>query len=141
MLLGAASVFGFAPFYLFPVPILALALFYRGLQGSTPRGGFLRGFAFGLGWFLAGVSWVYVSMHDIGGLSLPLAGAATILFAAFLGLFPALACSLAGPWPPSRNPTAPLLFSAFWGLAEWPRRCLFTGFSRRALARSTKQPC
>ena len=43
--------------------------------------------AFGL--FLCGVSWVYVSLHDFGAMPLPVAVAVTVLFCAFLALFPA----------------------------------------------------
>ena len=61
---------------------------------------------------------------------------ATLLFAAFPALFPALACSLAARWPASGNATALLLFPAFWALAEWLRGWLFTGFPWQALGYS-----
>ncbi|MDR3394140.1 MAG: apolipoprotein N-acyltransferase [Parasulfuritortus sp.] len=135
-LLGGATVFGFAPFYLFPIPILALALFYRGLNGRSPRDGFLRGFAFGLGWFLASVSWVYISMHDVGEMSLPLAGLATFLFASVLAVFPALACGLAVRRPMAGGVHALFWFPALWALAEWLRGWVFTGLPWQALGYS-----
>jgi len=46
---GAACVFGFAPFYAWPVPIAALAiLFYVFDSSRSPRQAALSGFAFGL---------------------------------------------------------------------------------------------
>ncbi|MDP2811455.1 MAG: apolipoprotein N-acyltransferase [Rhodocyclaceae bacterium] len=92
LLLGAASVLGFAPFGLFPLPILTLALlFVLWRRSETPRGAAWLGFAWGMGFFLTGVSWVYVSMHDVGGMAMPLAAVATLAFCAVLALFPALA--------------------------------------------------
>jgi apolipoprotein N-acyltransferase len=135
-LLGGATVFGFAPFYLFPIPILALAMFYRGLKGGDSKAGVQRGFAFGMGWFLGGVSWVYISMHDVGEMSLPLAGLATVLFAAVLAFFPALACSLSARGRISGDVRALLWFPAWWALAEWLRGWVFTGLPWQGLGYS-----
>ena len=90
-LLGALTVLGYAPFYFYLLPLLTLAwLFHLWLHAGSRRAAALIGFAFGLGLFGVGVSWVYVSMHDFGMLPLPIAGLATLLFCAFLALFPAL---------------------------------------------------
>src|SRR3954453_900503 len=67
--LGALTVLGFAPFYLFPVPVFTVALlchFWR----SAPTSAYAAwlGFSFGMGMFSAGVTWIYVSLHDFGGL-------------------------------------------------------------------------
>ena len=89
---GAACVFGFAPFYAWPVPIVALAvLFIAWERSASPRQAALAGFTFGLGYFLCGVSWVYVSLHDFGSMPAVLAALATFLFCAYLALWPALA--------------------------------------------------
>lgn len=135
-LLGGVTVFGFAPFYLFPVPVVALALFYRSLTGLGPGEAFRRGYVFGLGWFLAGVSWVYVSMHDVGELSLPLAGLATVLFASVLALFPALAGGLSARLRVSGDLRALLGFPALWALAEWLRGWVLTGLPWQSLGYS-----
>ena len=80
-LAGAAAVLGFAPFYVWPVPIAALAvLFLLWSHSESPRQAALTGFVFGLGLFLAGVSWVYVSLHVYGQMPALLAGVATLLF-------------------------------------------------------------
>ena len=63
-LAGASCVFGFAPFYAWPVPILALAaLFAAWERTATPRMAALDGLLFGLGYFIGGVSWALVAMH------------------------------------------------------------------------------
>ncbi len=127
-LLGAVSVFGFAPFYLFPLPILALALLIRALRGATAGGSFALGYAYGLGSFLAGVSWVYVSMHDIGGMPAPLAALAVVLFAAYLALYPALALGIAVRWRLPESVRWLLAAPALWALFDWLRGLVFTGF-------------
>lgn len=133
LVLGAVSVFGFAPFYLFPLPILALALLIRLLHGRAPRQAFGLGYAFGLGWFLAGVSWVYVSMHAIGGMPAPIATLAVVLFAAYLALFPALALTLAVRWPLPDAVRWLLAAPALWLLFDALRGSLFTGFPWQAI--------
>lgn len=126
---GAACVFGFAPFYAWPVPIVSLAvLFYAWSSSGSPRQAWLSGFAFGLGLFLAGVSWVYISLHVYGSMPAVLAAIATFLFCAYLALFPAFAgwtaVKLAGSSRALRMVAAPGAFVLF----EWLRGWLFTGF-------------
>jgi len=132
-LLGAASVFGFAPFHLFPLPILALAGFLYLTRLASPAQAFRRGWAFGLGWFLAGVSWVYVSLHDFGMMPAPLAALATLLFAAFLALFPATATWLSLRLQVDDRTRWLLLMPALWTLLEWSRAWLLTGFPWQAI--------
>jgi apolipoprotein N-acyltransferase len=128
-LLGALTVLGFAPFYLFPLPVLTLGgLFHLWRHAGSHRAAAWIGFAFGCGLFLVGVSWVYVSMHDFGGMPLPVAVLATVLFCVFLALFP-LAVGWLHAW--FKAPAAAsllLLLPALWALLEWVRGWIFTGF-------------
>jgi apolipoprotein N-acyltransferase len=119
-LAGAAAALGFAPGWF----LLALAAFtvLIHLWLASGRSPFLVGFWFGLGFFLVGVSWVYVSMNRFGGLAAPLAALATLGFCAFLALFPALT-----GWAQARL-HAPLAIPALWVLTEWLRGWLLTGF-------------
>lgn len=66
MLSGASLTFAYAPFSLWPVTFVALALAIRQLVKTQHP--FLTGWLFGLGWFGAGISWVHVSIADFGGL-------------------------------------------------------------------------
>src|SRR5690606_14978059 len=128
LVLGAATVAGFAPFGLFPLPLLTLAWLLRlGERAATPAAALRIGFAFGLGYFLAGVSWVYVSLHQFGAMPAPLAVAVTVLFCAYLALYPAAALAavvrVRADW--LRRCIA---FPGAWVAAEWIRGWLFTGF-------------
>ncbi len=133
--LGALSVYGFAPVYLFPLPILCLAALFALLRRDTGAA-FARAWLFGLGWFLAGVSWVYVSMHDIGQLPQPVALPATFLFAAFLALLPAIALWLTTRVDTDEHIRWLLVAPTLWALLEWMRGWLFTGFPWQALGYS-----
>ncbi len=127
--LGAVTVAGFAPFYLFPLPLLTFAALFLLWQGApSSRDAALLGFAFGLGWFCAGVSWIYISLNVFGAMPAPLAAAATLLLCAYLALHPALI-----GWLSKRFTLSPALnwivfVPAAFTLIEWVREWLFTGF-------------
>ena len=128
-LLGVAHAFAFAPFHLPWLQWLALGgLFALALPAVRPREAALAGFAFGLGWFGLGVSWVYVSMHVYGEMPAPLAAAATAAFCAFLALYPAFALWLGTRLAAGAMPRALLALPAAWAGAEWLRGVLLTGF-------------
>lgn len=126
---GAAAVAGFAPLYAWPVPIAALAvLFLAWTRSGSPLQAAITGFAFGLGLNLAGVSWVFVSLHEFGHMPAVLAAVATFLFCAYLALFPAAAGWLARRLPAGRQARVLGLMPAAFVLLEWVRGWLFTGF-------------
>ncbi|HJX58286.1 MAG TPA: apolipoprotein N-acyltransferase [Thiobacillus sp.] len=132
---GALAVAGFAPFDFWPLPVLSLAVLF-GLLARTAsmRAGFIVGLTWGLGFFIAGVSWVFVSLSVHGGMTAWLAALATFLFCAVLALFPAAVGALqAYPKEHKRWPVSPtlrllLLMPLAWGATEWVRGWLFTGF-------------
>lgn len=126
---GVVSVAGFAPFYFFPVPILALGgLFWLWSRSASRWYAASLGFAFGLGLFGAGVSWVYVSLHQYGGMPASLSVIATVLFCIFLALFPAVAGYFQGIGRPGFRTRFLLLMPSLWVGQEWLRGWLFTGF-------------
>jgi apolipoprotein N-acyltransferase len=129
LLAGAFCVFGFAPFGIFPVPVVALAvLFTLWLRTNSPRVAAWQGFMFGIGLFSTGISWIYIALHDYGEMTIPLAASATLLFAVFLALFTALAGYLQARIPISITLRTVLLMPAIWVLIEWLRGMIFTGF-------------
>lgn len=134
---GALGVAGFAPFGHWPLPVLSLAALFT-LLSRTPsrRAGFVIGFSWGLGFFIAGVSWVFVSLSVYGGMPAWLAALATFLFCALLALFPAAAGGLQAAWRVSPAQRLLLLIPLAWGMSEWTRGWLFTGFPWLAMGYS-----
>jgi apolipoprotein N-acyltransferase len=132
-LAGALSLFSFAPFGAWPLQFVLLAfLFYQvGMDTSVRRAAWI-GWAFGLGWSVAGMHWLYIAMNRFGGLAAPLAALAILLLGAYMGLFAAFA-SGAAAWLRRRwsLPVASFLLLVLpvtWGLSEWMRGWVFTGF-------------
>lgn len=133
LLLGAASVLAFAPVGAFPLLWLTLGLLFELLcrtveQARGARRGALLGGAFGFGFFLAGVSWIHVSLSVFGGMPAPVAGLATLLFCGVLALYPALVGAVFVRFAPAGMLSRAVFFAALWMLAEWLRGWLFTGF-------------
>ncbi len=100
--------------------------------GRAAWSGARLGFAFGLGWFLTGVSWIYISLHTYGEMNPLVAGAAVFAFSAYLSLYPALACA-GSAWfrrvrPAVAYPVPAAVFAASWALSEMGRGWVFTGF-------------
>lgn len=135
--LGALTVLGFAPVSLYALPVVTLAILLELWQReATVRRATLCGFAFGLGFFLFGASWVYVSLHDFGAMPAPVAAFTTLLFCAYLALFPALTGYLYAKVRASDAIKLALFLPAAWTLFEWTRGWLLTGFSWLALGYS-----
>ncbi|MCW3147292.1 apolipoprotein N-acyltransferase [Stutzerimonas stutzeri] len=127
---GALTTLALAPFDLWPLALLSIALFYLGLRQLAPKAAAGRGWCYGFGLFASGVSWVYVSIHDFGAAAPPLAGLLTLGFVAGLALFFALLGWLWARW--FRREQAPLAdalaFAALWLALDALRGWILTGF-------------
>ncbi len=133
---GAAMVPAFAPFGLYLLPLPALALLFRLWLDASPASAFRLGWLYGLGLLGFGVSWVHVSIDQFGNVGTPLAVLATALFVLFVALFFAAAGWLAQRLHADILASALLLYPALWGLFEWLRGWVLTGFPWLALGYS-----
>lgn len=123
-LLGALAVVGFAPYYFYPATIASLiSLFYLWQKSSTAKQAALLGFMYGLGLFGVGIYWIYISLHDFGGMPWWMASFSTFVLCAFLALFPATVGAVS-----KRINYSLLSIPVFWALSEWVRSWIFTGF-------------
>lgn len=134
---GFTAWLAFAPIGLWPVAFVGLALL-AGLVHEAGRfwRGALLGFAFGLAYFVVGVGWVRVSLHEFGGMPLGLAWFSAVLFCAYLALWPALAGALTAWIGPRGWPARAAVFAAAWAFTEYLRAHLFTGFEWLGIAQS-----
>lgn len=134
LLLGAFSVLGFAPFYFYPASILSLiGLFYFWHLSYTPKQAAFAGFIYGLGMFGAGIYWIYISLHEFGGMPSLMAGFSTFVLCAFLSLFPAAVGALS-VWisgvsiSAKQGRTMMIAIPVLWAMTDWVRSWIFTGF-------------
>jgi len=140
-LAGALAVLAFAPVGWFPLALLSLALISGLLEREkSMRAGFCLGFAWGLGAFGAGVSWILIALSRYGGVFLPAAVLIVFLFCAVLSLYPALAGAFYVRWRRGGMLRRALFFAGLWGFVEWLRGTLFTGFPWLAIGYSQTPP-
>ncbi len=138
LLAGLALPFSFAPFGLFPLAIISLAVLFWLWQTMSARPAFLAGYLFGIGYFGLGASWVAVSMYRFGGMGVSLSLLSTVLFVLVLAAFPAITGGLYRGYFSMFSPGLRLLLvlPALWGLLEWTRGWVLSGFPWLALGYS-----
>ena len=126
--LGAVQTLAFVHTAAWPLPLLAMLLLVWRLNQAAPRRAAMLGWCYGTAWLVAGVWWLFISMHHYGGLPAPLAAGAVLALCAALSLYLAAACGLYARLRSRRPGADALLFAALWLLAEWARGVIFTGF-------------
>lgn len=120
---------GFAPIHIPGLAILGIALLFAQLRQNSATSSFQIGFIFGLGFFGFGVSWVYISINTYGHLNPIVSAFFTLLFVAYLAIFPGLVTWLYHRLANKQSLLLnSLIFSALWTLSEWLRANFLTGF-------------
>lgn len=125
---GVVLPLSLAPFNYEMAAFLAPALLLFCLAKASPKKSFLLGACFGWGMFGFGFSWIYVSIHDYGPTSMPLAVLMTSLFTFFIALFPALmSYTVVKLFPNNNFQRCVIAFPVIWVLFEIFRGWAFTG--------------
>ena len=109
--------------------ILAFALFWQVLSKNKNISKLklgLMGWSFGLGYFCTGLWWIYISLHNVGGMNTLMAIGAVLLLSGFLAIFPGLAVWVGAQF--KNQPLSALSWAASWTLTEWLRAHVLTGF-------------
>lgn len=133
LIAGVVTPLAFAPVGLWPLQLATLALvLHMVAREDKPMAAALTGWAYSFGWLVTGVHWLYISMHDFGGMPGWMSALAVCLLALYLAAYTALlfgaAVWLRSRWQLSPVPTLLLVLPACWMLAEWLRGWMFTGF-------------
>ncbi|MBL4622131.1 MAG: apolipoprotein N-acyltransferase [Immundisolibacteraceae bacterium] len=155
LLVGALAALGFAPFDIWLLLPIGLALLFHWSLSQPNRIACRSGFLFGLGYFAVAVHWVFISCYRFGHMGVMLSALATFLLVAYLALYPALFSWLVarvfgrtgellnvdGAVPAETEPR--LGWSLFllglpglWVVLELLRGWMFTGFPWAALGYS-----
>lgn len=129
--LGAVAALSLPPVYLVPVLLPALVgLYWLVRTSARPRAALFLGWMFGFGYFIAGLYWIGNAFMVHAARHALFAVPAVLGLCVFLASYTALAC-----WVHRRVVQIPaagiggvLIFAALWGVAEWLRSWVFTGF-------------
>lgn len=130
-LAGMLAVLALAPYHIWPVWIVSLAVLLWRLDGARRgpkplRGGFVTGLVFGMGYFLAGTFWVGFAFINRGPEFAALVPIALPLFAAMLAVFWGIAGAIYARFAQNTEWRV-LSFAAIFALTEWLRSHIFSG--------------
>ena len=126
---GLLSAFAYQPVGLWPLMPLAFALLAAMLSmASTWKRAALIGWTFGLGQFVLGLNWIATAFTFQAAMPAFFGWIAVVLLSFYLSVYPMLA-ALAG-WLARKSPSGlALALAGGWGIGEWLRANVFTGFS------------
>ena len=126
--LGAVTAFSFAPFNFSFLPMVTFAgLIFLWRRATTKFESTVIGLAFGLGVFCTGMRWIYVSLHDFGGMPGSVAILCTFLLSLVLACFAALTGYFQALLPTRVRLHSFVAIPALWALFEWLRGWVLTG--------------
>jgi apolipoprotein N-acyltransferase len=115
------------------IPLLSVVWWrLRLLKDSSLKQYFFSSLAFGIGYFVVGIWWLYISLHNVGGMNASLASIAVFLLSTYVAFYFAIACLSIRLFKTSY--WSGLLLASSWVLGEYLRGELFTGFPWMGLA-------
>ncbi|NNM52624.1 MAG: apolipoprotein N-acyltransferase [Pseudomonadales bacterium] len=126
LLVGLLYCLGLAPWDYWIISLGSVWGFSRLLQKTTPQHAFWLGWAYGIGLWASGVSWLWVSIHEFGDTSSWLAALMVLLVAVVMGFMTAVQGLIYVAARINRSPVWG--FAALWVLFEWLRSWVLTGF-------------
>ena len=130
--IGALNTLAFAPFNLWPIQLLTLALLvWYLMRTDSVKSGALLGWSYSFGWMLCGSWWLYISLHNYGDMAAWIAVLSIVLMGIVVALYAGLATGLT-VWLRQRWSASPplltlVIFPSLWGLSEWLRGWVLTG--------------
>jgi len=130
LIAGGIAPLALAPTSWWPIALISVAAFYLLLNNSASiKQSLAVGLAYGTGYFLVGVSWVYVSMVDHAATPVPIAAFFTLLFCLGFGLYYLLFAYLYRRFIQQLNTALNLIaFASLWLALDLLRGYLLTGF-------------
>lgn len=127
LLAGGLACLSLAPFNLWPLGIISVAVLAYLLYDLTPKQASVCSFFYGLGLFGSGISWIYVSIHVYGYVSVSLAVVLTGVLVVGFAALAAASGYLYVRWIRDAPGGLTLGFAALWVLSEWFRSWFLTG--------------
>ena len=129
LICGLIFSLGFAPFDLWALSIITIAVLFQLVKNSSNKEAFAYGYLFGFGMWLTGISWLYVSIHYHGNIGIIGSSLLILIFISILSIYSGFLLllnnflRLASP-----QNLAFLTLPISWVVIEIIRSYLFTGF-------------
>ena len=109
------------------IPLLSIVWWRLSpLKDCSIKQYFFFSLIFGIGYFIVGLWWLYISLHDIGGMNALLSCVAVFLLSAYVSLYFSIACLSIRIFKSSS--ISGLFLAASWAVSEYLRGEIFTGF-------------
>ncbi|MGL4379585.1 MAG: apolipoprotein N-acyltransferase [Vibrio sp.] len=128
-LVGVLTPLAFAPYQIWPLALISPTLLLLLLHQQTARRAAIIGYAWGIGQFAFGISWVHVSIDTFGGMPKIASLFLMTLLVGYLALYPALFGWLLNRWFANNSRSKWLgAVPALWLITDWLRGWVMTGF-------------
>lgn len=126
---GALTTLAFAPYQLWPLAIISPAILLLLIHQQSAKRALWIGYAWGLGQFATGISWVHISIDNFGGMPKIASVFLMTLLIGYLAIYSALfAWSLNRFFPNQQRSRLMLAAPALWLIMDWLRGWVMTGF-------------
>ncbi len=126
---GAITTLAFAPYQLWPLAIATPALLLLLIHNQSAKRALWIGYAWGIGQFATGISWVHISIDNFGGMPKIASVFLMTLLIGYLAIYSALFCwSLNRFFPQSNRVRFLLIAPVLWLVTDWLRGWVMTGF-------------
>ncbi|MGL5429325.1 MAG: apolipoprotein N-acyltransferase, partial [Vibrio sp.] len=121
-LVGVLTPLAFAPYQIWPLALISPTLLLLLLHQQTARRAAMIGYAWGIGQFAFGISWVHVSIDTFGGMPKIASLFLMTLLVGYLALYPALFGWLLNRWFANNSRSKWLgAVPALWLITDWLR--------------------
>lgn len=130
LLAGALTPLFLAPFNIWPLAFVSIGIIYLGLKELSLKQAIIRSWCYGFGAYIAGVSWIYVSIHTFGNAPVWLAAALTVAFCMSVAFFFVIPAIIWVKWFRADHTyfVDAFAFAGLWAIQEWFRGWFLTGF-------------
>ncbi|CAK4069106.1 apolipoprotein N-acyltransferase [Vibrio sp. 16] len=126
---GAITTLAFAPYQLWPLAIISPAILLLLIHQQSAKRALWIGYAWGLGQFATGISWVHISIDNFGGMPKIASVFLMTLLIGYLAMYSALFTWTLNRFFPQSNRIRLLLIApVLWLIADWLRGWVMTGF-------------
>ncbi|EGA68032.1 apolipoprotein N-acyltransferase [Vibrio sinaloensis DSM 21326] len=126
---GAITTLAFAPYQLWPLAILSPVLLLLLIEKQSAKQALWIGYAWGVGQFATGISWVHISIDNFGGMPKIASVFLMTLLIGYLAIYSALfAWALNRFFPRSNRIRLLLIAPVLWLVTDWLRGWVMTGF-------------